>query len=350
MEALKNFAKATVSTGYAAGATSIVLSTGDGAKLPAAPFRFVWWNSTDYPDPTDDPNVEIAYCTAKSTDTLTVTRGKEGTSDANHNTGGKTYKILVGLTSGILDEMRKVYPNGAPFWNVKHRNIPLNNNSFSTGENDVYTCPTGRKAIVVGVAFYNTSGTSPSVIGKLKVSSTYYRATATTTVSSGTGTTLRGIIPLEAGDAFSLNFSTGIACNVILSILEFDAQSPVTFARLLGNLINGDNTLYTCPSGYTASPLTLLDISKSGSTGVGSYNFSNDSGGSLTLVTNVVTSGGSASANNKIGSNNASNASITAPTIPMSLEAGDFLSINSGSNSASQAAWAIFFESPLPIT
>lgn len=356
-EILKNFAKATVSTGYNSAATSIVLTAGHGALLPAAPFRFVWWNSTDYPDPSDDPNVEIGYCTAKSTDTLTIERapvGSSGVSEGgtaqNHNTGGKTYKILVGLTDGLWEENRKLYSNGAPFWNLKHRNIFQSNVTFGTGDNDVYTVPAGRKAIVVGIAFWNISGTSPNVVGKMKVSGTYYRATATTAITSGTATTIRGIIPLEAGDAFNLNFSAGITCNVILSIIEFDAVSPVTIARLLGTLINGDNTLYTCPAGYTACPLTLLDISKSGSTGVGTYVYENESGGTLTLVTNIVASGGSASANNKIGSNSASNNAVTSPSIPFSLEAGDFISINSGSNNANQAAFAIFFESPLPIT
>jgi len=99
MDLFKNFAKVTVSTGYDASATSVVLSGGHGTKLPAAPFNATWWNSTDYADPTDDPNVEIVRVTAIVTDTLTVTRGQEGISASTKNTASKTYKMVAGLTA-----------------------------------------------------------------------------------------------------------------------------------------------------------------------------------------------------------------------------------------------------------
>lgn len=103
LDTAKNFAKATVSTGYDASATSIVLSGGHGAKLPTVPFNATWWNSTDYPDPADDPNVEIVRVTAISTDTLTVTRAQESTSASTKNTAGKTYKMIAGLTAKSLN-------------------------------------------------------------------------------------------------------------------------------------------------------------------------------------------------------------------------------------------------------
>jgi hypothetical protein len=104
IDAAKNFAKATLSTGYDASATSIVLSSGHGAKLAVPPFNATWWNFTDYPDPTDDPNVEIVRVTAISTDTLTITRAQEGTSASTKNTGGKTYKLVAGLTAKVVNE------------------------------------------------------------------------------------------------------------------------------------------------------------------------------------------------------------------------------------------------------
>ncbi len=99
----KNFAKVTVSTGYDAAATTVVLTTGHGAKLPVEPFNAVWWNSTDYADPADDPNVEIVRITARSTDSLTVTRAQEGTSASTKNTAGKTYKMIAGMTAKVLN-------------------------------------------------------------------------------------------------------------------------------------------------------------------------------------------------------------------------------------------------------
>ena len=89
LDQILNFAKVEVSTGYAAGATSIALITGDGAKLPdpaVTNYNLVWWNATSYGDPADDPLVEIVRVTGKSTDTLTVVRAQEGTADTAKNT------------------------------------------------------------------------------------------------------------------------------------------------------------------------------------------------------------------------------------------------------------------------
>ena len=78
MDALKNFAKATVSLGYDAAATSIVLVAGGAARFPVVPFQAVWWNATDFSDPSDDPNVEIVRVTLIAGETLTITRAQEG--------------------------------------------------------------------------------------------------------------------------------------------------------------------------------------------------------------------------------------------------------------------------------
>jgi hypothetical protein len=106
---VKNFAKVIVSTIYDAAAVTIVLAAGEGAKLPApatdGAFNLVWYNFTDYPDPSDDPNVEIVRVTARTIDTLTVTRAQEGTTASTKSEAGKTYKMLLGLTKKSADEV-----------------------------------------------------------------------------------------------------------------------------------------------------------------------------------------------------------------------------------------------------
>lgn len=100
MSNTKNLVKVEVSTGYDAAATSVVLTASEGAKLPSAtPFYLTWYNSTDYPDPADDPNAEIIEVTNVATDTLTVTRARQGTSATTKNTAGKTYKMVHGVTA-----------------------------------------------------------------------------------------------------------------------------------------------------------------------------------------------------------------------------------------------------------
>lgn len=103
----KDFAKGTVSTTYDASATSIVMTTGHAARFPTqVPFLVTWWNSTDYPDPSDDPNREIVAVTGISSDTFTVLRGQEGITATTKNTAGKTYKMIAGLVASQENEQR----------------------------------------------------------------------------------------------------------------------------------------------------------------------------------------------------------------------------------------------------
>jgi hypothetical protein len=109
LDAAVNFAKVTLSTGYASGATSVVLSGGDGTRLPAVPFNAVWFNASDYSDPSDDPEVEVVRVTNIVTDTLTITRAQEGTSAVNHNTAGKTYQMVAGPTAKLITDINATF-------------------------------------------------------------------------------------------------------------------------------------------------------------------------------------------------------------------------------------------------
>lgn len=108
MDAFKNFAKSALASGITSGATSLSVSSGDGAKFPVVfPFNATIWNETDFSDPSDDSAVEIVTVTAISTDTLTIVRGQEGTSAVAHNTGGKTYGIVATLTALTLNAINE---------------------------------------------------------------------------------------------------------------------------------------------------------------------------------------------------------------------------------------------------
>lgn len=112
LDPIKNFAIATLSTGYNAAATSIALSSGDGAKFPDpatdGAFNVTWWNSTDYSSPDQDPNVEIVRVTAKSGDTLTVTRAQENTTASVKNGAGATYLIGLTLTEKTMSDVEQL--------------------------------------------------------------------------------------------------------------------------------------------------------------------------------------------------------------------------------------------------
>ena len=69
-------------------ATSLTVTAGEGAKFPSA---------GDFNITIED---EILKCTARSTDTLTVTRAQEGTTAAAH-VAGKAVELRI--TAGVLD-------------------------------------------------------------------------------------------------------------------------------------------------------------------------------------------------------------------------------------------------------
>jgi hypothetical protein len=106
LDPVTNFAKGTVNTTYDSTATSVVLQSGDGANFPSTfSYNVIWWNATDYPDPSDDPNKEIVRVSNRSSDTLTVARAQEGTTASAKNTSGKTYLIVLGITKKVIDDI-----------------------------------------------------------------------------------------------------------------------------------------------------------------------------------------------------------------------------------------------------
>ena len=127
VDQVANFKKVTVSIGYNNTATSIVLATGQGAELPDPSgdnYNVVWWDSTNYNDPADDPNVEIVRVTAKSTDTLTVTRNQESSGASNKNNADATYKMILAPTAKTITDMEQII----------HSDIEHNLNAFDLGE------------------------------------------------------------------------------------------------------------------------------------------------------------------------------------------------------------------------
>ena len=109
----RNFVEVTVSTGYDASATTIVLSSGQGALLPDpavyGQYNTTWWNSSDQGNPSADANKEIVRILAISTDTLTVLRAQEGTTASTKNTAGKTYKMVMMPSQKFRDDIEKQF-------------------------------------------------------------------------------------------------------------------------------------------------------------------------------------------------------------------------------------------------
>lgn len=96
---VKNFARCLVDGLYSSGALEVTLQTGEGAKLPQpsteGAFDLVWWNNTDYPNPSDDPYKEIVRVQARTSDVITIERAQQGTTATAKNIADKDY--IMGL-------------------------------------------------------------------------------------------------------------------------------------------------------------------------------------------------------------------------------------------------------------
>lgn len=102
---LKNFAISPLIAGYSAADTILGVMSGD--KFPAIAsvadrYKLVYWNSSDYPSPADDPDAEIIEATARTGGTFTTIRGVDGTTAKDHNVIGKTYSLALNSIASLL--------------------------------------------------------------------------------------------------------------------------------------------------------------------------------------------------------------------------------------------------------
>lgn len=252
---VSNFAKATVSIGYNSSATSIVLLSGHGAKFPTTfPFPIVWWNCSDYGAPEDDPFVEIVSVTARATDTLTVVRAHESTSAQNHNTGGKTYCMVLALTKGMWDAIR-----------------------------------TDIAAAAGGASFIHTGSGSPEGVLTAVVGHVYLRTDAWTGINilyqkiSGTGNTgwvsqpnLASPGPIGLTAASDGSFTTLSATALTSTLFNF-VETPLTYGASVS---------------VNANAATIHKLTVTNGTGFTITNPSNPSTGRLLIIRMINTSGG----------------------------------------------------------
>jgi len=107
LDAVYNLVKVTVVGTYGSSDTSITVSSFPSA-LSAGGFNATWWQSSAYPDPSNDPNAEIVRVTAVSGNTLTITRGAEsatGGGAASTKNGSGTYSLMLGITAKMITDI-----------------------------------------------------------------------------------------------------------------------------------------------------------------------------------------------------------------------------------------------------
>lgn len=221
------------------------------------------------------------------------------------------------------------FVNGGKFVNVFSGNI--------TGTIDLYTCPSGKRALIM--RYVACGGTSQGNL-KLKVSGTYYTVNNSTL---GGGTALNWLpLILEAGEIISVVVTSGSGTNLWLQVLEFGNTASIKTSKTL-TLANGNNTIYTVPAGKTAY---ILD--NQATTGMlnGAVHYFNNSGGTRTVATYVVPSGGIPGSGNQYNTTQSVSNGVgnTAVGRAISMKAGDFIVVNIDAGTATQTAWITLVE------
>lgn len=213
MANIKDFATALILTAPspATSGTSLVLASGMGARMPAVPF-----NAVAHPDgqlPTLD-NAERVLVTARSTDTLTITRAQGGTTARSIAAGWRFSNTIVTddilNASTVTDELMTGTVNGS-------------NTVFTTGSNF-----SGIQVYKNGVAMHRTDDFT--ITGANQI--TFVTAPAT-----GTKLTASYII----GSQTMINGSNS-------TILD---ETPA-------GTVNGSNTTFTTARAYIAGSLQVF--------------------------------------------------------------------------------------------
>ncbi len=146
LDPVKNWGKVSVDGLYNQSATIVNLASGDGAKLPdpstEGEFNLIWFNSTDFSDPADDPSKEIVRCTVRNGDQLTVVRPDSGNNyngEGDNNVAsakdiaGKDYKMFLGVTKRTVDNLlESIYPVGSVYINATNSTNPATLLGFGT--------------------------------------------------------------------------------------------------------------------------------------------------------------------------------------------------------------------------
>jgi hypothetical protein len=273
----------------------------------------------------------------------------------------KKLLALILLLSSLAWSQGISYPASGPVyagagWPTlpNFKGVPIFSSNAGTGDVDLYTVGTGRRAVCVFSA-WNSTASSITFYPEVKISSTYYAVNSKTTLAStATASTTAGLfdIILEAGQKCSVN-TTGTGLNINGTAYTWDVAGSNLKSSVITSFINGDNTVYTCcGAGYTTA-FVVGHVASIFNTAATTSLLSgwNNTAGTLTYHWNFVPSGGSAGTSNQITAAISSAATSGTPVtfgsnMFMAFASGDLVSVNGTSTNAAQIGWVNVVEQP----
>jgi predicted RecA/RadA family phage recombinase len=270
----------------------------------------------------------------------TITAAQPSASDLSNGVIG-TGAVVLASANGTFS----LFMGGIqiPITGVKFPNA--SSIALTAGDHDLYTCPAGKRALVVDVVYTVPAGNPTSVTGlvEVKIGGTYhvFDFFAIGAVAGTYGGT-NSVAPflLAAGEIFAINTDhSGMSAWPF--IVEFDDTANIADIRLL-SLTSGANTLFTMPASKTIafmgfpSAFTLP--------GAGRIWYYNGTLANRTIQLNVVPNGGSPGTANAIFNAVCTQGQMVQAPLYGALATGDFVSINTDSSASGQIAWIIFTE------
>lgn len=227
--------------------------------------------------------------------------------------------------------------------------------SLASGENDLGAPASGKRWLLLSAHAVNPTGGSITLTAKIKNASVYWQGGAGNAIgATSLGQILLSLVMLpvfDSVDTLAIHASASGAA-VEVTALEFDDTSALKSAKLW-SLSTGHNTLYTCPSGYSA-----VTVGARGSSTIpyalSPYEalcYRNDSGGTRTYSWALVDDGDTPDTPGA-GANSLQGVAATLSTGNLAsmaqgfigLEAGDSLSIHVDNGTGAQAAWTNLLE------
>lgn len=197
-----------------------------------------------------------------------------------------------------------------------------------TGDLDLYTVPSGKRALIHTHQLYNPTGGSITFFPQAKIGGTYYPMAASAAAPAGSITATQGSpIILEAGEIYACNV-TATGAIVGANLVLFDNTYPAKGVRLT-TYVSGDNVFYTVPAGKTALWFGGTTLTPSGA-----IQIVNRSGATRDMVMKITPSGSSTISLGSVGS--VANNTTSNFSSPVILGAGDVLTINTNSAVAGQ--------------
>ncbi len=121
----------------------------------------------------------------------------------------------------------------------------------ASGQNQIYTVPAGRRALISRVDCNAQSSVSAGVCFN-NGGSYFPGGGSAVSLTAGTPQNLMTTLPLilDAGEILSVVLQSALSVNVWPQIIEFDASAPLKSGKFL-NCANGNNLVYTVPAGKT---------------------------------------------------------------------------------------------------